>query len=85
MIKAFVKQNLDINKPTNYIYKLAVMRNELEDLERDFRRDFEYCVGCQEYSKIDEASEVVEDGRIVLRCHKCNSVLRFKDLDMAKE
>ena len=78
MIKDFVKQNLDINKPTTYIYKLAVMRNELEDLERDFHKNFEYCVGCQEYSKIEEAREVVEDGRIVLRCNRCNCILRFK-------
>ena len=80
MIKEFIKQNLDINKPTAYIYKLAVMRNELEDLEREFRRDFEYCVGCQEYSKIEEAREVVEDGRIVLRCDRCGSILRFEDI-----
>lgn len=79
MIKEFIKQNLDMNKPTAYIYKLAVMRNELEDLEREFRRDFEYCVGCQEYSKIGEAREVVEYGRIAVRCGKCNSILRFKD------
>ena len=80
MIKEFIKQSLDINKPTTYIYNLTVMRNELDDLEREFRRDFEYCVGCQEYSKIEEAREVVEDGRIVLRCDKCGSILRFKDI-----
>ena len=79
VIKEFIKQNLDINKPTTYIYNLAVMRNELEDLERDFRRDYEYCVGCQEYSKIDETIQTIEDNRIILRCRKCNNILRFKE------
>lgn len=85
MLKEFIKQNLDINKPTTYIYNLAVMRSELEDLERDFRRDYEYCVGCQDYAKVNEATENIEDGRVVLRCHKCNSILRFKNIDNKKE
>lgn len=81
MIKEFIKNNLDISKPTTYIYKLTVMRKELEDLERDFRRDFEYCIGCQDYFKVNEATENVEDGRIVLRCRKCNNILRLKNID----
>lgn len=81
MIKEFIKRDLDISKPTTYIYNLTVMRKELEDLERDFRRDFEYCIGCQEYSKVSEAIENVEGNRTVLRCRKCNNILRLGPID----
>lgn len=79
MIKDIVKQQLDINNPTNYIYKLKVMQNELDDLAHEFHQEWTYCFGCGDYAKVKEATETEEDGRIAVRCGKCKSLWKFKN------
>ena len=79
MIREYIEQNLNAKTPTEYIYKITVMRNEIQDMIAEFNKTYEYCFGCQDYVKVDGAREVVEDGRVVVRCGKCNSILKFKD------
>jgi RNase P subunit RPR2 len=79
MIKQLVKPQLDIKHPTEYIYKLRLIRNELTDLEMEFHKNCTWCVGCQTYAKIQEAREVSENGRIVMRCDKCGEILKFNN------
>jgi ribonuclease HI len=79
MIKKFIEEQLNIDNPTKYIYKLTVCRNELNDLITKFEREWTWCAGCQGYEKNETAKMIVEDGRTILRCGKCNSVLKFLD------
>jgi hypothetical protein len=79
MFKEHIKQSLNAKTPTEYIYKLTVMRNEIQDMITEFEKECEWCVECQGYSKITDAIETVEDCRIVLRCGKCKNILRFKN------
>ena len=79
MFKEYIKQQLaDAKSPTEYIYKLGVMRSEINDLITEFDNEYEWCIGCQGYSKVNEATETIEDGRTVLRCRKCNNILMIK-------
>lgn len=77
MIKKFIEEQLNIDNPTEYIYKLTVCRNELNDLIAKFEKEWTWCSGCKGYKKNEEAKTAVEDGRAVLRCSKCNEILKF--------
>jgi hypothetical protein len=78
MIKEFIKQQLGMKKPIEYIYKLKVYQNEIDNLIKEFNKEYTYCIGCQDYVKIEESREVVENCRTALRCTKCNSLLRLE-------
>lgn len=79
MIKDFINSKLDINKPVEYIYKLTVCRNKLNDMIADFEKDWIYCSTCQDYVKNENAKkEQIENGqRTVLRCQYCGNILKF--------
>lgn len=79
MAKDFIKQYLaDSKSPTEYIYRLNVMRCVINDLIRDFDKEYGWCVGCHGYSKLDEAKKTEDDNGIILRCSKCNNIVLIK-------
>lgn len=88
-IEAF-KQQLDINKPEEYLAKLRALEKEVANLGEEFGKIWSYCPGCVRsrgvmYARVAEAYESTTDpanGRPVkrvLRCGACHSIWKNYD------
>lgn len=80
-----IKGQFDITSPEEYIAKLKILEKEVEELSAAFGEVWTYCPGCMQsrgirYAPVKEAyTEKTENGRTVLRCGKCHSILKFLD------
>lgn len=77
MIKDIVEAKLAGCGPTERIYKLTVCRNELNDMIKEFEQEWTWCSKCQTYEKNSESKTTKENNRTILRCSKCNEILKF--------
>ena len=83
MIEEIIKQYLNADNPTEYIYKLTVCRNELNDMIAEFNKHWNWCSQCDTYIHDEEtAVELMHDfspARNARKCKKCNSILKLLD------
>ena len=81
-ISQYIKSNynLDINNPISYLSAICDCENQLRDLRKQFFKEYTYCCGCRGYAKVNEAYEdILDNGRVTLKCGKCNSIWKFLD------
>ena len=83
MIKDIIREKFSNCSPTEYLYKLTVCRNELNDMIAEFNKHWNWCPKCGTYMHDDETViEFVRDfspARNARRCNKCKSILKLLD------
>lgn len=83
MIKEIIREKFGNCPPAGYLHKLTVCRNELDDMIAEFQKEWNWCSGCQDYVHVnDSKTELMHDfspARNVLKCKKCNHILKIID------
>ena len=83
MIKDIMESKLANCSPTERLHKLTVSKNEIDDMIKDFHKNWNWCQGCQTYINVDESYiEFMHDfdpARNALKCKHCRTILKLLD------